>query len=574
METPAKPAAENPKEIASPATPHDDRSRRLTFFLLALLFLAGLALRTDGLDWSLPFRLHPDEWKYVSGAARVHMGEWNPEYFRNPPGFSYLVAGWYPLWLRICPPVEIPEWLSINQARIAPSYHVLESLYKRPFDLVYGARALSALFGAGTILLVYWLARGVCSRWGAVAAAGLLSVSFVSIRESHMGTNDAAAVFFALLALGCAIRLAARMRWAIYWAAFMAGIAVAVKYNAAPAVLAVMGCYALQRWRAGNLQWAPLFGQLVLLGLIAVLAFLLVCPFPITDPQTFQAEMALLSEAASKHWPGQDTRWSGIQLAESIWLSEGWLASAFALLGLGLLIYRRQWELLLFPLFYSLLVMTHPLYFVRFSLMILPWVAIAAVAGIETVSSYKTSSKRLQVGILVGLTTLCMAQPLTQSLRSNWLFQQTDTRIETLQWFRTEAIQPRLIVGDQYVLPLPYRVDHSPWGSILEPRFRSIEGLPSSQLEQLNETQTPVGYITLSSFVTFPGSIPDTYRERRKALMNVARAEEPMQVFQPYTVEWQPHASDVEDTYHPVRRLWQREQPGPAIEVYAHQLAK
>lgn len=546
---------------------------RLHVLILAFIMALGLWLRFDGLDWGLPFRLHPDEWKYVSGGAGVHFGEWNPRYFRNPPGFSYLNAAWQPIWLRVTPDVEVPEWLGVEPASIAPSTDVRVTFYRRPFDLTHGARALSAIFGTLTIFFTYLLARQFVSKGGALAAAGLAAVSFVGVRESHFATNDAAAACAALAAVWAgAAAFRREKRWGFYAAAALGGVATAIKYNMFPAALAVLGCRATLGWKRRTCDAeSPTRIALDLIGIsaICVVAFLTICPWPILDPPTFWGEIDKLSEAASKHWPGQDTRLSGIQLAESVWLSEGVISCLLAAVGAAALLRARCWALFFFPALYALLVMAHPLYFVRFALPILPFIAICAARGIERIADWPQCSATRREWVLAGCACLCMIQPLAMDLRSNWLFKQEDVRVSTLRWLLKETSQERFfVVGGQFSQPIPYRTEQPPWGLHFERRFVDIDRLPLDELADLGTLPARVGLALVSSFDAFPGHHDDPYEERRSALRDYMGGGEPVAIFHPWRGEWTPAPSHVEDTYHPVHDLWRRVRPGPGVEAF------
>lgn len=207
---------------------------------MVVLVLIGFWLRGHAGGWGLPFRLHPDEMKYVGAGAQVHLGEWNPRYFRNPPGFSYMNAAWFPFWLQIQTPVYVPEWLGIDPLRLRPSTRVKATFLYRPFDLVAGARMLAALLGACTILWVFLLAREFVGKHLALGASALYTVSFLSVRDSHFATNDMAMAFWVTLAGWLMVKAYRGDRtrdWIL--ASALGGIAVAMKYNAFPLLLAL-----------------------------------------------------------------------------------------------------------------------------------------------------------------------------------------------------------------------------------------------------------------------------------------------------------------------------------------------
>lgn len=532
---------------------------------LAAILCAAFWLRVDGAFWGLPFRLHPDEWKYVSAGANVHAGQWNPEYFRNPPGFSYLNAAWFPLWLQIAPPVEIPEWYGAAPPAM-PSLDPAFALLERPYQLVFGSRVLSASLGTLTVLLVFLFAWVLNMRTAAWPAAILAAVSSVGVRESHFAVNDIAMAVMANLALFIGlIAMKRSAAWLWYAAGVAAGVAVATKYSAYPALLALIGLRIIQyrtSTSAASLKRCAV--ECVMIGVLSCIGFLLVCPFPLTDPQTFFEEMRLLSEAASKPWPGQDRAWSGWQLTQTLAISEGALGLAAAAVGVAVIWRERRRRLLLFPALYVLMICLHPLFFVRFSTPLLPWMALFAARGLSHLSDY-TRRPTLALAIAAALLTV---QPLANTLRSNWLFHQTDTRVQCLQWLMERGAGGGYIVGGQFTMPLSYRTGAAPWGVQAHPDFIPIDRLASYELPRLARLDRPVSMVLLSSFDAFALSFDESYFERRSALLDLAGPVEPDLFISPYADDPALAPSSAEDAYHPVDRLWERRFPGPIIEGF------
>jgi 4-amino-4-deoxy-L-arabinose transferase-like glycosyltransferase len=545
-----------------------NRTQLKTFFLLAVIVAVAFGLRIDGYRWGLPFRLHPDEWKYVGGAGKIHLtGEWNPDYFRNPPGLTYLNAAWFPLWLELHNPVEIPSWLRVDVSKSKATRYVKTAYLYRPFDLVAGARFLSALFGAAGVVLLFFLSRQFLSYRESLMAAVIYAVSFLSVRDSHFAVNDIAMTFWVMLGMWVAA-LAYRCNRYGYWilACILAGIAVAFKYNAFPLVL----CIIVLRFLHAKSQKPPiqpvrLITDALLFGAVSVLMFLVICPFPILDPSAFWGDVLDQAQKNTAQWTGQKNSWAGFLCMETLWISEGFITCAFAVWGFFILVKKRCWVYLLFPLFYLLLILAHSLFFARFVLPLLPWMAIAAAVGIQSLVEKYSLPK--WVGI--ALVLLALVEPLGKDLRSNDLIQKEDTRIQTLHWLMTEEPEIVLMSTGMFGIPFVYRDIAEPWSLPLDPRLILMDKLVSSDLHNLDTLSNyPIRYVSASSFMTFPGYLQETYAERRAALMSYAGAREPFQTFSPFRGEWTPALSDIEDTYSPIRGLWKRHYPGPVVEIF------
>ncbi len=546
--------------------------------LFTIIVFAGLWLRMDSLDWGLPFRLHPDEWKYVGGAIRCHEGDWNPKYFRNPPGFTYLNALWYPIWLPICPRIQPPDWVGADPYTLAPSGNVRVTGNNRPFDLVLGGRVLAALMGVLTIVGIYLIARELGDEWISWVAVALAAVSFANVRESHFAVNDTSMTALVTFALWLGIQAAGRRsRWRFYTAMAVGGAAVAFKYSAFPVLFALLVIWSVMVFRNRSDEATTDHGHILLKALwidialsigLAACCFLIICPFPIIDSSTFFHEMSKLSNAAAEGWPGQEKVWSGLLLLNALSTSEGWLSVLFSMIGVFALIKRRLWEYLIFPVCYLLLICMNTLFFIRFSLPLLPWISLTAAVGIVFCVKY-SKEKRYQLIAAITLCVLCLIQPLLSDLRMNALLKETDTRIECLRWLRTEENSQVIIASDQYGLPIPYRTKSKVWSSLIDPRVGQIDSVKRDELLNYKELNNPpVGIVLFSSFAAFPGLVDETYEERRETIIQFTGSDTPSKVFHAFTGDWTPAPADVEDTYIPVTDLWSRTRPGPTIEVF------
>jgi hypothetical protein len=454
-----------------------------------------------------------------------------------------------------------------------PARDVATVWMNRPYDLVLGGRVLAAVFGSLTALGIYWAARNWCARRIAGFAAVLTAVSFANVRESHFAVNDTAMTFLVTLTLGWGFSALQKNSRAWFWvASFLGGVAVAFKYNAIAAGVTLWLGWGGAQWIAqtGQKERKSLLTQLgrevgIACGL-GLLGFLLVCPFPLLDPPTFQAEMKKLSQATVTGWPGQEKIWSGFLFLRSWLMSEGYLSVFFSLLGLATLVRRRAWMSMIFPICYGVLIAGHPLYFMRFSLPVLPWFSYWAAEGIWACADQARERKRIPVAGF--LLLLCLFEPLLKDFRGNALLKQVDTRIECLRWLMTEEHSQVLVAADQYGFPLPYRDVPEPWSTALDSRILFIDRLPSPELSRLGSTSVPVGYVGVSTFAAFPGFLNDTYEERRDALRRFAGMEQPIRRFSAFQDQRPPKPANVEDTYSPVTELWNRSRPGPMIEIF------
>ncbi|MEW6233920.1 MAG: glycosyltransferase family 39 protein [Candidatus Omnitrophota bacterium] len=545
------------------------RRRALTALGLIALLALALWLRIDSLDWGMPFRLHPDEWKYVSGAAKCHQGEWNPKYFRNPPGFTYLNALFYPLWLRLQTPVEVPAWLGIDPQFLKPSDNIEAEYLHRPFDLTMGSRMLAAIMGALTAAAVYLLARERCSQPIAMIAALLSAVSFANVRESHFAVNDSSMTLFLTLSLWLGLFSMRRGSFRLSLvASALAGIAAAMKYSAAPLVPVLMvfwGAAKCQTEKKNN--WKSWMLELLAIGGLSLACFFAICPFPISDPSAFWPDFWEQYRRANILAPGQEKTGFALLALNSFLVSEGWASVILAIVGFGVLVKQRRWEWLIFPLLFFAVLAKHSMFFIRYCMPIMPWISLWAAVGIDALA--QRANRRFAAVLLASaLTIACLIEPLAKDIRANWLLKQTDTRIECMRWFLEEGNKNGLMAVDQYSIPISYKSVSEPLTNPFR-NFIWIDRLPSKDLTKLDAIENAqAAYIAVGTFAAFPGGFPDSYEERRTAIKTYAGGNKPIKRFIPFEKEWNPAPADLEDTYTPVSNLWGRNQPGPAIEIF------
>ena len=217
--------------------------------LAAGLFLFALALRLLGIGWGLPNALHnqsyhPDEFVIWTYSQQIE-----PAKLKFDPGF-YNYGTLYLTTLNVASSVvgayfrgaegESP-WLAIGRAHLA-------------------GRVLSALCGAGTVLLVFLILRRRTNLFGAALGAAVLAVAPGHVVHSRFQTVDVMATFLLAGALFFALELLvpeAERRLSdsrlVVLSGVLAGLSAGTKYTGILALLALFAALALAR-RAGALR--------------------------------------------------------------------------------------------------------------------------------------------------------------------------------------------------------------------------------------------------------------------------------------------------------------------------------
>lgn len=259
------------------------RTKKLLIFELALVSIVtafAFLLRIHGLEWGLPSQTkvhsyHPDEITVIGPTLHMDIfaGEMNPHFFNYGSFFLYVIyfsrlfAEGYG-WLDLTP--FFKAFLSFGWLGVSMSLQAVTEFAK----LHLLARWLSVVCGVGTVWVVYAWLRKLTNQWSAFVAALLLASFPMHVQHSHFATVDVPLTFLTTLALYLAV--SSRNGKRILLAAFVSGLATAVKYSVAPALWLTM--VVLWTWRE---SWLVRLGRLLFITLAMCAGFFLGCPYSV-----------------------------------------------------------------------------------------------------------------------------------------------------------------------------------------------------------------------------------------------------------------------------------------------------
>jgi 4-amino-4-deoxy-L-arabinose transferase-like glycosyltransferase len=418
--------------------------------LIAVVLLAAV-LRLWSIDFGVPMVTHPDEVPIVFYASgMVEAGDLNPRWFRYPAFIIYMQAA---VILVVDAVASIVE---LSDETIISAYYV-------------GGRVLVAAFGIATVALVGLLGRRLVPRGGdlvGLAAAAMMAVSFLHIKDSHYLKPDVPIAFFAALTLWFTLDALNKGRLR-YWclAAASVGLAAACKYNGAlvalvPAAALLAFAYPPRTWLSSGLKPVP--GIAGLMTVVAVTSFLLVNPYVVITPDEFLSP----TDGIVAEWDhyreghegaeGDDTwRWYFMELWRS---GIGPTLMPLVMVGLVAGIFNarrgdsRLLLLLIFPIIYYAFISRYPVRFDRQLMPILPFLALLGAWWLPWLRSRIQSYGRT-APIVAGICALVLVLiPLVQAAQWNIELGRTDTRYPALDWVR-ENVEPDAVIAHEHYTP-------------------------------------------------------------------------------------------------------------------------
>jgi 4-amino-4-deoxy-L-arabinose transferase-like glycosyltransferase len=491
------------------------------------IFVVALAVRLLGIGFGLPFDYHPDEGTSIHESIGLVTGVTDVLSFANPPLYKFSLVGLFEAF------IGAPRLVQVDDS-----------------VLLLIARVSSAVWGALTVVFLYALGRMARDNRTGLTAAGFGAVTFLLVRESHFGVNDALATLFTTAALAACLRVACRGTRTDYLLAGTGiGLAFASKYQAA----AVLVPFALAHLQHGRKR-----RDVYLLAAAAAALLTAVVAFPqlVTETRRVVGDVYVFLMLPSRiGFEGLDPAGGYVFYLKSFGWGIGWPMLALACLATARAILRRDWPVLciasLPAVLYVLMGSSH-MYVARFLLPGLPAiVTLSAVALTDLASIYAA-------WIAVGLGALALAGTLPSTLQFDALLTRTDTRAEARAWIQDHlppdtrvAADPASIVGP----PLDGLVVTTPQG-------RALYDVPLDDY-----VAQGVQYLVTSSFsADAPNLDPARNARRLDFYASLDHRAQLVADFRPDNGSNPPFVYD--RIYGPIDSLDQFDRPGPRIEVY------
>jgi hypothetical protein len=412
--------------------------------VLALILVAGLALRVWNIDYGLPFVYSVDEGShFTSVAVEMFWQDLDPGYYQNPSAYTYLI---YAVLRVMYGPLGFLFDL--------PFGNVTDQFDKDPTQIWIAARVLAALLCMCGVAATYWAARRLWGVREGLVAAAVMAFAFLPVAYSRVAVTDVGALIGVALALLFAVRVyEARGRRPLVdfaLAGAFAGLAVAFKYTAGLALLP-LAIAALARLRADGVRAV---GGLALGGALAAVVFVALNPYLFESLDSWWTDLRDQAEvAADDPKPGQESGGFAYYLDSLTW-GLGWAAAVAALAGAVLELRRdlvRGLMLVAVPVALFVYLSVQSRYFGRWLLPAYPALAMLAAAALAQLSSL-VPSRRWRAPALAGVTALVLLQPLAADVRSAQVLGRDDTRRQARDWIE-ERYAPGLRASIEPAVP-------------------------------------------------------------------------------------------------------------------------
>jgi hypothetical protein len=531
----------------------------------------ALALRLWGLTFGLPYGYHYDEHFYINAALQLGVGNIHYEPY-TPRGLSNLEA------------IEFGGFYILGRVfRLFTSAAEFERLYRTDPTIFYLlGRLTAALLGAASVIPLFFLGRIVAGQAAGLLAAGLLAISFGHARESHYAVPDAPLVFFVTAAVALSVFGASRKRpRLVYLGAFAGGLAMALKWPAL-AVLPVplLAIFVIQSDTTPGLISRLLNRSVVATLLCFGLGFAIGSPQVLVDPLPYfqwGSQQAVSGEAGGYGLWQIDTLPGWLFYAKMLYYQVGPVLLGLSLAGVMWSLVRLfkardriSGLVLVFPLLYYLLMGATRHYFARYTLPLMPFMALFAAQAILGATAWARAKGRVLGAALAGALILAsVALPLGWTIRHDILLSREDTRTIAKDWIEANIPGGAKIATDWRIYGPPLATPERPLaGAKAFYDLTYVEGIGLADRTIAQYREQGFDYIVASSYIDdISLTDPQWDAKRRAFYARLDQELEQVQEFRPYATVSEP-GFVFDEMYGPLVNLGQRERPGPTIKVY------
>ncbi|MFL5860605.1 MAG: ArnT family glycosyltransferase [Solirubrobacteraceae bacterium] len=432
---------------------------------LWLVLAATLGLRLWGIKQGLPYSYNSDEaTHFVPRAVAFFSHDLNPQYFLNPPAYSYLLHLVFELWF--------------GSADAVRKAYVLD-----PTEVYVVARVVAAVLGTAAVWLTYLAGERFFNRTVALLGAAIFGLAFLPIFYSHLALNDVpalAAVALSLYGVAGVLRNGSRRDYVI--AGIGIGLAAATKYTGAITAVSLVAAGICDA--AGGAPVKALRRLLLALG-CAALAFVAVNPYSILDFSAFHAGVTTQQSLAGGSDPEKLGTTTGSGTAFYIWTFTwglGWAPSIAAVAGSVLLVVRRRLALALVllpgPVAFIVFMGDQQRYFGRWLMPLFPIAALLGAYAAVEAARWLIRARRMPVLVAVGAAAIVMlGQSVASVIHSDVVLSRPDTRNVTRAWMVRHVPAGAKVVVEPVV--------SNDWGQDIA---RSLRWTPSGARWQLWNT--------------------------------------------------------------------------------------
>lgn len=475
--------------------------------MIYIVLLLAAILRFWGITTGLPQLLLPDETEIVLQGLKMAGQFGKPDIFYYGTVFQTLLAIIF----------GFTYFIGKIFGNFKSGQDFLVYFFNDPSIILLSSRILAASFGVLAVCLVYVIGKKIFNKRIGLLAALFLAIASPHVKESHIAKGDVLAGIFVLLIFYQAtkILLTGKLRHYILAGLFL-GLGFTTKYYPLLAVPLVFAAHILRKKILTNKTiFLSIDSNLVYLFITFFITVFISSPYLFFIPlNTLKSEWELITNSTKYIERGGFTNSYSYFLTAKTFLTYHFYQAFgphiyfLAIVGIFPTLHRFKKIgilLILHPVFFLLTVdLWLKMNIDRYSMQILPFVAILAAITIDTIFLKKDRYGITKV-FVVSLIIFLIYIPLVRTIKVDVLLSSADTRV-----LATKFIEQNITIGSKIAVEGSFTLVHNAmWGPTLYPTPQSIENFltqtgiisPILQAKLIVSKQKPT-YDLLTPFVS------------------------------------------------------------------------
>ena len=415
------------------------------FLLAVILISSGVLFIFNGVNWGLPFRLHPDEGFYINPAINFVRDRTMGPFHHHGFLWVQIFAFAYRAFLFVIG--VSPE--NINDVGI-DTFHLI-------------ARIITGLFLVGSTTVAYLIGKKY-SKATAVVCAFLIAFYPRFITHSHYAVPDIPSVFFMILFILIALNYSEKPGIGnLAGMAIITGLFIVIKYPGA--ILCATIAVSVVVHSIMDKEYFRIVKHGIMSVLLVVSTVLLLFPWALIRFDAVRASYE--NEARSTHLGADRLSWGGNMMfyAHNYLIASGLILFVFFIIGCYFIIKDKQVFFKSFPLFYSLV------FWIALSYMGLHWErwglpmyitpllisAIGITKGFEFIKSHHffASRRKIYSGAFVSFAFIVAINFISGSAADLMQFVLPDTRVFAQEFNREHGITRENSIFEGYTTHQP-----------------------------------------------------------------------------------------------------------------------
>lgn len=495
----------------------------------------------------------------------------NPNYFQNPPAYTYLLHTLFSI-AYLTPPVG-----SLGES----IHHAFDT---DPTDLFMIARVTTALMGIGASWVLYFVGKRLFGVGVGLIATAFLTFTFLPVHYGHFALNDIPMLLPLCIGLLGLAGISKRGKPIDYIVAGLGlGLATATKYTAAALAVAIFVAWAI-RFYDDREQGKQEFLWLVGAAGVSLIAFVIANPFSVIDAKSFYygvKRQSDLSSSVSKLGTDDVSGW--VYYVKTLFWGYGIVPLGLSIAG-AILMLRRDWRtalpLVIFTLLVWLFMGKQLRFYARWLLPIYPALALfSAYATLEAGKKIaalvkQTPTPRATTFATAGVVVVALAGSLIHVVHNDRVLSREDTRDIAKSWI-LQNIPPEDKIVFELIGPRPYynvngsrkgdpafNIQELPRGTEVEKYASTLSPELIKQYEQDGYCWVVVGSIQKGRVTKDPEKMPEAaaYYEALDQQAERVASFSPMKPGQSLPT----FNFDISYNYYPLGY----ERPGPQVDIY------